>query len=376
MTESDKKLKIICLQENIKDALVISERISGNNLSLPVLNNAFLEAKKGSLKISSTDLEIGVEVTVSCKVEIEGSVIVPTKTLLSLVNKLPNTKLKIEDIGAKIEISTEDTKTNIPVMNKEDFPIIPKIREGEEIKINSFIIKKSLEQVLNSAASLDSKPEISGILFDFKKNILNIAATDSFRLSEKSIKNNGDVYKMENNKNFILPQKTAQELIRMLDSDGDLKITIDKNQVSFYFNKVNLISRVIDGEYPDYKQIIPKTYKTSVSLDKDEFVNKLKLASIFSSNINDVKFQIDVRNKKIKLSSKDNIKGDFTSEMEFDELDGEDMEAVFNFKYLLDGLSNIEDEKVELKLNGSAAPALIKSKKYDDYIYIVMPIRL
>jgi DNA polymerase-3 subunit beta len=376
MSKSEKKLKIICLQENIKNSLVVSERISGNNLSLPILNNTLIETGNGFLKISSTDLEIGVEVMVSCRVEVEGSVVVPTKTLLNLINKLPNTKLKMEDIGGKVEISTDDTKTNIPIMDKEDFPIIPKIKNGFEININSKIIKKALEQVLNSTASIDSKPEISGVLFDFKKNILSIVATDSFRLSEKTIINNGEIYKLENNESFILPKKTAQELVKILDLDDDLKIIIGDGQVSFYFDKISLISRIIDGEYPNYKQIIPNSYKTSIILNKDEFTAKLKLASVFSSNINDVKFQIDAKNKKFKISSKDNIKGEFVSEVEFNELEGDDIEAVFNFRYLLDGLLSIENSDIELKFNGSAAPALIKSKKQEDYIYIVMPIRL
>ena len=376
MSTQEKKLKIICLQENIKNGLVVSERISGNNLSLPILNNSLMETVNGFLKISSTDLEIGVEVVVSCKVEIEGVVVVPTKTFLNLINKLPNTKLKMEDVGGNLKISTDDTKTNIPIMNKEDFPIIPKIKDGFEININSVIIKKALEKVLNSTAQIDSKPEISGVLFDFKKDILSIVATDSFRLSEKIIRNNGDIYKTEDNKSFILPQKTAQELVKILDLDDNLKITIGDGQVSFYFNKINLISRVIDGEYPDYKQIIPTSHKTIITLNKDEFTIKLKLASVFSSNVNDVKFKIDVKNKKFIISSKDSVKGEFISEVEFNELTGEDIEAVFNFKYLLDGLLNIDGSDIEIKFNGSSAPALLKSKKQNDYTYIVMPIRL
>jgi len=375
MSNSDEKLKIVCLQENIKNGFSVSERISGTNLSLPILSNALLETGNGNLKISSTDLEMGVDIIVSCKVEGRGSVVAPVKLILNFINNLPNTKLQIEEMDGKVDISTDNVKTSIPIVSKEDFPIIPKIKNGSEININSKIIKRSLEQVLNSVASSDSKPEISGVLFDFKKNSLSVVATDSFRLSEKTIKNDGSVYRLEDNKSFILPQKTAQELVKILDADDELRISIGEGQVSFSFNKVNLISRVIDGDYPNYKQIIPDSFKTSITLNKDDLVSKLKLASVFSSNINDVKFLIDVKNKKFTINSKDNIKGEFTSLVDFDDITGEDTDAVFNFRYVLDGLSNITDNDIELSLNGSSAPAMIRSKKQDDHIYIVMPIR-
>ncbi len=376
MINNHKNLKILCLQENIKDAFLIAERISGNNLSLPILNNSLLEAKNNFLKISTTDLEMGVEVFVSCKVESEGSLVVSTKTMLDLLNKLPNTKLSIENKNNTLYLNTEGIKTEIPTVNKDDFPIIPKIKNGFEININAQIIKNALEQVQNSVAFMDAKPEISGILFDFKKNILNIVATDSFRLSEKSIINNSSLYKIEESKSFILPQKTAKELVKVLDSDGNLKITIEKGQLSFYFNKVSIISRLIDGDYPDYKQIIPSSYKTILTLNKDEFITKLKLASVFSSNVNDVRFKIDVKNKSFKISSKDSVKGEFLSELEINNLSGDDLEVVFNFKFLLDGLSNIKSNEIKLEFNGSSSPASIKAKKQDDYTYIIMPIRL
>lgn len=367
-------MKIVCLQENIKNEFNIAERISGNNQTLPILNNVLIKTEKGFLKVVATDLEMGVELLMPCKVEKEGSVIIPIKLILNFINNLPNTKLNIEELNGNLKIETDSLKTEIPVINNDEFPIIPKIKEASVININSLTLKLALEQVLNSISISDTKPEITGILFDFKKDVLNIVSTDGFRLSEKTIVNK-DLYKIENSINFILPQKTAVELIRMIDSDVDIEIKLGDNQVSFLFNKVNLISRVIDGNYPNYKQIIPKEYKTKIILDKDDLISKVKLASIFSSNINDIKFIIDVKKNKFNITAKDNIKGNFESDIDFELMDGEDANIVFNWRYLLDGLSNIKGSSVSFEMGESSTSAVLKSNKEEDYIYIIMPIK-
>ncbi len=227
MSEKENKLKIICLQENIKNGLNISERVSCKNSNLPILNNALIKTDKGFLKILSTNLEIGVEVLIPCKVKQQGSSIIPIRLILNLINNLPNTKIQIEEFENKLLISTDNLKTSIPIINKEEFPIIPKIKKESDIIINSQIFKKAIEQVLNSVALSDLKPEISGILFDFKKDSLNIIATDVFRLSEKIILNK-DIKKIEYNKSFILPYKTAQELVKIIDSNNDIILNIDE----------------------------------------------------------------------------------------------------------------------------------------------------
>ncbi|MEK7452802.1 MAG: DNA polymerase III subunit beta [Patescibacteria group bacterium] len=374
MSNTENLLKIICLQENIKSGLAISERISSKNSSLPILANTLLKAEKGFLKISSTDLEIGVEILIPCKVEGNGSLIIPTKLVLNFINNLPNTKIYIEEQDGKLLISADNFKTSIPILNKDEFPIIPKIKDGSEVIINSQILKNAIGCVLNSVSLSDLKPEISGILFDFKKESLNIVATDGFRLSEKVILNK-NIYQLDDNKSFILPQKSAQELVKIIDSNNDIKIIIGENQVAFLFDKINLISRIINGEYPNYKQIIPKTNKTRISLNKEEFVLKLKLASIFSSNINDIKFLINVDSGEFNIKSQDKIKGELNSSIDFDDLSGESVEVVFNWRYLLDGLSNINNDKVVFELNSHTSSALLKAKDDDHYLYIIMPIK-
>src|SRR3989344_3435418 len=375
MLNQNEKLKIICLQENLKNGLIIAERALGNNLTLPILNNALMKSEKGFLKISSTNLEMGIEILIPCKIEHEGEVVVPIKHLLNFINNLPNIKLSLIEDDGKIIIESDNLKTKIPIINKDDFPIIPKIENGNIINIKSQIFKKSLNQVLNSTSLTSQKQETLGVFFNFKKDYIKLASTDSFRLSEKTIIKKDDNFSIEKPLSFILPLKTCYELVKIIDFDDFLKIKVNNNQVGFSFDKINLISKIIDGEYPNYEQIIPKTNKTSIYLSKNELMSKIKLASLFSSNINDIKLLIDVKNKIFSIKSLDVIKGEFSSNIEFNDIQGENLEVLFNYKYILDGLSNIQDDNIIFELNGYSAPVVLKSKELKDYIYIIMPLR-
>lgn len=375
MSDDVRKLKIVCLQENLKNGLIIAERSLGGNLTLPILNNALMKSEKGFLKISSTNLEMGIEILIPCKIESDGEVIIPIKHLLSFINNLPNIKLSLIELDGKIIIEADNLKTKIPIINKEDFPIIPKIENGSVISINSQIFKKSLNQVINSTSLNTQKPETSGVFLNFSKNSIKFVSTDSFRLSEKTLIKKDDNFSVENPISLILPLKTCYELVKIIDFNDILKIKINNNQIGFNFDRINLISKIIDGNYPNYEQIIPKGHKTIIKLNKNEFNSKIKLASLFSSNTNDIKFFISPKNKNITIKSSDIIKGEFSSDIEFSDIQGDDIEVVFNYKYIQDGLNNLQNDDIIFELNGPSAPAVLKSPNFNDYLYIVMPLR-
>lgn len=365
-------MKVICLQENLKNNLGILERISSKNSTMPILNHTLLKTEDGFLKTFATDLEIGVEIQIPCKIESKGEVVLPVKLLLNFINNLPTTKITIKSDNGKVILEGEGLKTNIPTLNKDDFPIIPKIKPIHLITINPNILKTSLSQVLNSTAISPSIPEISGILFNFQQDILKIVSTDSFRLSEKIIYQK-DNYTIKDECKFILPQKTANELIRSINQIEDIEIELDQNQILFKLKNINIISRIITGEYPNYEQIIPKKTKTNISLDKNDFMAKIKLASLFSSKINDVKFIINPDDGILEIQSSSPDKGEFNSIIKT-EINGEGFEVVFNYKYILDGLNNIYDDEIIFEMNGPASPSIIKSKT-SNYNYVVMPIK-
>jgi len=366
-------MKITCLQENLKSGLNIVQNIIGRNLTLPILNNLLLETELGRLKISSTNLEIGINTWISGKIEKQGAITCPAKILSGFINNLPNKKIELETKDNNLFIKCEGYKANIKGLSVEDFPIIPKIKEKPIfIFKKSDILRNGLNQVIGAAAISESRPEISGILFYFNKEVIKLVATDSFRLAEKTIYQSDSL--VDKPIYLIIPQRTAQELIRILNEkpDQELKVILGNNQILFELNEVQLISRLIDGQYPDYQQIIPKNFKTKVFVLKDEIINNIRIASIFSSKINDIKLLISPG--KIEILAKDPDLGENQSQI-LTKTEGENLEINFNFKYLLDGLANISTKQVFLGLNSESSPAIIRPVQEQDYLYVVMPIK-
>ncbi len=367
-------MKFICLQENLKENLMILERIASKNKNLPILHNILLKTEEGSLKAFATDLEIGITIHIPCKIEKQGEVVLPIKLLSQFIQNLSNVKIQFEKKNNAFSIDAEHIHTTIPIFNVQEFPLIPKIKKTDCIEINGMSLKNGLQQVLNSIAISHSIPEITGILFDIKTDYLKIVSTDSFRLSEKIIFKEKN-YNVIKNTTFILPQKTAQELVRIINNNEIISLYIEDGGIIIRLQNSDITSRLITGQYPYYEQIIPKSSTTTIALNKNEFISHIKLASIFSSQINDVKIKASVCKKTIEVIASDKGKGEFSSCMNVLEIIGEDVEAVFNFKYLLDGLANISDEEIVYELNGSSLASILKTKN-NDYRYIIMPIKL
>ncbi|MDP1629639.1 MAG: DNA polymerase III subunit beta [bacterium] len=363
-------MKFLCLQENLKEGLTICERITGKNTTLPILNNILIEDDGGRIRISSTDLEIGINFWFSGKIIEKGSIACPAKILSSFINSLPGQKIEIETKNNTLYIKNETGHSSIPGIGTEDFPIIPKLKTKDFIEISSLVFKNALGQVINSVAAVETRPEISGIFFKIDSEGLKLVATDSFRLSEKKI--SPKYFKMEKFHSLIFPQKVGQEIIRIIgDIDKPLKIFIDSNQILFDLENIQLISRLIEGQYPDYQAIIPQKISTQIDVLKDELINAIKIAGIFSSKINDVKMK--VQKSTLEIESRSEL-GSNHSQITA-KISGSETEIVFNYRYLLDGLNNISEKEVVLGLNSETSPAVLKPADDQNYLYVVMPIR-
>lgn len=362
-------MKFSCLQENLKNHLNIAQNIIGKNLTLPILNNVLLETEGGRLRIASTNLEIGLKTWTPGKTERTGAITCPAKILAGFVNNLPNKKIELEAKNNMLTVKCENYRANIKGLPADDFPIIPKIKEEPILEISTHILRESLAQVVGMASLSESRPEITGVLFRFEKNDLRLVATDSFRLAEKVIFKTG---KKNPDQSLIIPQRTAQELIRILAERSDMvKMQLGSNQVLFDSGDTQLISRLIDGQYPDYQQIIPTSFATQAVLDKDEFVNLIRIAGLFSSKINDIKLVL--QNNKIEVFSQDQDLGENKAHMAA-ELKGKGLEVVFNYRYLLEGLANINAKQVFFGLNSVSSAGVFKPVGEDAYTFLVMPI--
>lgn len=371
-------MKIICLQENLKKELNIVQNVIGKNLTLPILNNILLNTDKKQLKLSATDLEIAITNYMACKIEKEGSITIPSKTLVNFINNLPNKKIEISVKNNIINLKCENYKSIIKGLDSNDFPIIPKIKNEPIIEINSMLLKNSLEQIINFTSLSDIRPEITGILFDYSSNKeIKLTTTDSFRLGEKTINLKENKIKKEKQGSIIIPYKTAQELIRVISNQDEdiIGISVENNQILFNFSKTQIISKLIEGNYPNYQQLMSQQAETTVLIDREEFLKAIKLSSFFSSKINDVRLRISPKKSLIEVFSQDVELGENLSEVSA-EIKGKEIEVLFNHKYLIDGLNSIGAKKILLGLNNETSPGILKPENDNSFNYVIMPIKI
>lgn len=372
-------MKVEVLKENLKNGLSVVEKIVGKNLSLPILNNVAINTEENFLNLNSTDLETAIRLWILVKVVKGGRVVVPAKFLSSFISLLPNDKITLEEKKQGLYIECKNFKNQIQGFNSEEFPIIPEFKDAEYLEVDNRLFCQGLSQVVDMASPSQSRPEISGIYFVFSKNSIKIVATDSFRLAEKIIVLDSPVKKEAS---FILPQKPAKELINILqEKEGKLKIYFSPNQTMFELPmkeadhpQIQVVSRLIDGEYPNYQEIIPTKFKTHVTLQRDEFLNQIKAASLFSGKINEVKVKINPEGKKLEISAKDPDIGESQSEISA-KVEGDEIEASFNHKFLADGLANIKSSEVVFDLSKEEGPCILRPVGDANYIYVVMPIK-
>jgi len=365
-------MKVICLQEKLKKAINTVERITGKNINLPILSNILIETDKGRLKVSATDLEIGLNVWTSAKVEKQGSITVPVGVLSNFISSLPQDKVYLETQKNNLLIKCGEFNATIKGLAADDYPIIPKIQEKPLLSLKAKDLYKALAQVHPAASFSDTRPEISGVFFRiFADGTLKLAATDSFRLAEKTLKK---VAQVNQEISLIIPLKTIIELVRVLnEKDIEVKLTIKENQILFDLGDVHVVSRLVEGHFPDYERIIPKEYKTEVIIERPKFTEAIKIASYFVTKINDIVFDFKSKDK-LEISSGSQELGTHNSTLKA-EVKGENTKLIFNYKYVLDGLNNVDKSKVVLHLNGKERPLLMKGANDNSYLYIVMPVR-
>jgi DNA polymerase-3 subunit beta len=363
-------MKFECKKEKIKKYINLADKITSKNSTLPILKHILLEVYKKKLIIKATNLDIGVEFTIPVKTENEGKIAVPGTILNNSLSYLTDENLIINFIDGNLKISTKNnTSILIKSEKADDFPILPKIKNKESFFISTQKLIQGLKSVWYSSAVSDIKPEISSVFIYPDDEVLVFTATDSFRLAEKRI-----IQKNINEFNgIIIPFKNINEIIRVFEENkGDIEIISSKNQISFYSQEIHLTSRIIDGIFPDYKQIIPKEYKTEVIVLKQDLIDSLKLINVFSDKFNKVNIKIIPKENIFTLNSK-NETGENTSNIKAT-IKGEEISLSFNYKYIMDCFQAINSYSVILQFNKENNPMVIKSVGDNSFIYLVMPI--
>ena len=366
-------MKLKCLIHYLKDALTLIEKISGKNLTLPILNSVFISAKKGELKLITTNLEVGIEVKIPAKIEKEGENTIPAKLFCSFLSNLPsNENIQLESSQNNLILSTSNSSTTIKGYSIEDFPTLPSIKEKENffsLPVSDFI--SGLDSVYFAAALSEIKPELASIFITSSKNKhLTFVATDSFRLARKSIP-----YSFDNFIPLLIPYKNTLEILRVFEREGgDLKIIPNKNQLFIFSEKIKMVSRLTEGIFPDYEEIIPKNFLTDVSTDKNLFNNSLKTAGVFSGKLNEVKIEVIPEKKVLKLQTSHSDFGEHITTLPAD-ISGEKIKIAFNHRYLIDGLRCILSDRIILRFNGENKPLFMTGDKDNSFYYLVMPMK-
>lgn len=373
-------MKFTCTKENISHSLDLVSSIAGKQMNLPILSNILIQVNESGVKLIATNLEISVNVNLRAKVEKVGSFTVPAKTLTDFVHLLPEEQVEFEKQDNEIFIKCGKSSTKIKGIDAEDYPVVPGIEEEHPYVVEVDNFKNSLSQVVIACAKNEIRPELSGIFFGFFTNDfqgLTLAATDSYRLAEKklSVSQGSDEVKV------IVPARTAQEIIRLLtlsknqQAENNVRLWVGENQIGLRYDDFEFSSRLVDGKYPDYTQIIPSEFKTNAVFSSSAMINKIKAASLFTTTgVNAVSFDLSPEQNNIGISSTSTQTGEHSSEIEA-EVTGEENSILLNHRYVLDGLQNIESEEIEFKVNSGDAPCLFQGKGKNEYLYIVMPIR-
>lgn len=373
-------LKIFSLQENLKQGLALVSHVAGKNVNLPILNNVLLKAEEGKIKLIATNLEIGIISAVRGKIETEGVFTVNSKIISDCVGLLPNKKVGLEHKDGNLLIDCENYQAKIKGQSAEEFPLIPEVDRKSYYSAKAAEVKSAISQVIFAAPLSDTRMELSGVLFSFTNSTLTLAATDSYRLAEKKIavKGNGE------EKKIIVPAKTLQELLRVLsvssdneaEGEGDeIKFYVSDNQILFTYGSTELVSRLIEGQYPDYQQIIPTNIKTTVMIDREELIRAVKMASLFSkTGINDVNLDFPADKNQVVVSSVSGQTGENITNLQA-KVNGAENSIVVNYRYLLEGLGTIDKESVKIEVIDGNTPCLIRPEQDQGYLYIIMPIK-
>lgn len=373
-------MKFTILKNNLKEGLKIIEGACLDNSNLLILKNFLIESFENKIKLSATNLELAITNFISGKIIENGSLSIPFNIFNSIINNLLDEKINLEINNNKLIIKTDNYQAEIQGVKKEDFPIIPKIENIKfNIEIQNIILKDALISIINSIINSENKPELNGVLFDYQTTLIKLTTTDTFRLSEKTIINTQFKSNIEKNFKIIIPLKTINEVIKALQNNEDEKtiIYLDTNQIMFKIGNIEIISRLINGEFPEYQQIIPKEFDIELFLNKEQLINAVKLSSVFTDKFNEIKFILKEGEKNLEISSFSQALGEnkYLIPVKIKNTKQEQFETVFNWRFVLDGIKNIKSEDIYLGLNNSSRPAIIKSPEDNSWFYILMPIK-
>jgi DNA polymerase-3 subunit beta len=368
-------MKLFCNQKDLEYALNIVDKAISPNNTLPVLNNILLKAEGKKLHFFSTNLEIAISCFIDADVRGEGAITIPAKLFTNYISLLNSEKVELNLIdGTTLSINSTTSTTKIKCISADEFPLIPKIEKSHELTVKIDDLYGAINEAVFAASLNTSRPVLSGVLLVVDGGQIKLVATDSYRLAEKKVPISK---KVESAVSCIIPAKTMIELGKIISKsdEKEVKINISNNQILFTSNGIELISRLIEGKFPDYEKIIPKDSKTKFEVSVEDLSLVLKRVSLFArENNNNIKLTA-TNDGKLTISSDETKVGEEKSDVSI-KIDGENNKISLNSQYLLDVLTYINKDKIVFSMTDKVSPAVIKPVGGEDYVYIIMPLKV
>ncbi len=369
-------MKLSVMQENLARGLSVVSRAVSNRSTLPVLANVLLKTEDAGLKLTATNLEIGITYWVPGKIEGDGSTTVPAKLLTDLVNSLPGGDRVDLDLqpGDTLHLKCGRFETHIKGIDADEFPAIGTAGERPTTRVAQNVLRRALAETAFAAASDEARPILTGVLARFEGDQLTLAAADNYRIAVKTIAILDPVPETS----VVVPARALNELQRILaDVDDPVEIVLaaGKNQILFHLDGIDLVSRLIDGQFPNYQQVVPTSHTTRAVLDREELLRAVRPAALIAhESANIVKLQVSSDGEPgITVSANAEV-GDHVGQVEA-AVEGDGTTIAFNARYLADVLTNVAADQFALELNGPLSPGVFKPIGDDRYIHVVMPVR-
>lgn len=362
-------MKLQVTQENLNKALGTVARVANSRGTLPVLANVLIKTVNNRLSVAATNLDIAITHYIGAKVAEEGSITVPARLMQDFVGSLPAGVINLNLDEYKLNIATDQYQSVINGVSAEEFPIMPAIEDGKTWNVDAATLKKSLQQVVMAASTDEARPVLTGVLVHTKDGKLFMAATDSYRLAEKGLGTSTEEVEL------LVPVSAMQDLLRIVsDFEGDVQVTSDDQQVLFRVGDVELVARLIEGKYPDYRKLIPQSFATTAVLKRADLLNVTKVSSLFArESAGSITINVDEATQGLSIRSVASQLGENTANAEA-KVTGTGV-ITLNSRYLLDALHALSGDEVLFAFNGKLEPTVLRDPASDDYTHIIMPLK-
>jgi DNA polymerase-3 subunit beta len=362
-------MKLQVTQENLNRALSNVARVASSRNTLPILANVLIKTVDNRVCVAATNLNIAITHYIGSKVADGGSITVPARLTQDFIASLPSGVINLKLDDTKLHITTDKYKSVINGTPADDYPVMPSIQDGKTWKVPAETLKKALQQVVVAASNDDTRPLLTAVYFHTKEGQLYVAATDSYRLAEKK------VMPLKEEVSLLVPATSVQDLLRVInDNEPEISVTHDDQQVLFSVGDIELVTRLIEGSYPDYQKLIPKEFATSATLARADFANITKVSSLFArESAGSVTVEVDEKAQQVGIRSIASQLGENTATATA-EASGS-ASITLNSRYILDGLNAINTDEVSIQFNGKLEPCILRPKTGDDYLHVIMPLK-